>query len=95
MVLAPERCVLRKAHANEGGKLYRIGRPDTVIMRIPHGHMEPKDITEERLLKHIHHCGKIYGARTVIIMMLPFNNSVFTHADWLDNIKINRKGLEA
>ncbi|KAL7538445.1 hypothetical protein ACHAXR_008553 [Thalassiosira sp. AJA248-18] len=53
-----------------------IGKFDVCIIRVMHGWMPFQAITHERLVEAIELSGKLLGAKTVVIMTVPFTNNV-------------------
>ena len=62
---------------------------DVVIHRVMHGWMKNEEIARERLIEAIELSHELLGAKTVILMTIPFTNNVLTMEDMKAVNKIN------
>ena len=67
-----------------------IGNFDVVVLRVMHGWMKGTEITHDRLVEAVTLSGELLGAKTVVLMTVPFTNNVLD-TDEMTRVKfINR-----
>ena len=75
--------------SSNGQTLTKVGAFDAVIFRVMHGWMHHNEITHDRLVEAIELSNELFGAKTVILMNIPFTNNVKTMEDYLAVQAIN------
>ena len=55
---------------------------DAIMLRIMHGWIEIKKITEELIIVGIMKSNEVFGVETVILLTIPFTNNVVTPSIW-------------
>ncbi|KAL7464876.1 hypothetical protein ACHAXS_005208, partial [Conticribra weissflogii] len=68
-----------------------VGRFDAAVVRVMHGWMTPEEITKERLIEAIRMSNEVFGAQTVVLMTVPFTNSVKSIYDYHAVQLVNRE----
>lgn len=64
--------------ANNNTTTTTIDNFDIVVLRVMHGWMKVHEITHGRLVEAIELSGELLGAKTVVLMTIPFTNNVKT-----------------
>lgn len=66
-----------------------IGNFDVVVLRVMHGWIKADEITHDRLVEAISLSGELLGAKTVVLMTVPFTNNVLTEEEMVKVSAIN------
>jgi len=72
----------------EGGKVVRYDY-DAVVIRAPHGWLSIDKIGRDEIFLLIKNSHKVFGARTVVMLTLPFNNNVDSSRAWANVTRVN------
>jgi len=66
-----------------------IGNFEVVVLRVMHGWIKADEITHDRLVEAIKLSGELLGAKTVVMMTVPFTNNVLTEEEMIKVSAIN------
>jgi len=66
-----------------------IGNFEVVVLRVMHGWIKADEITHDRLVEAISLSGELLGAKTVVVMTVPFTNNVLTEEEMVKVSTIN------